>query len=139
MWIFSWRSRRNRLGTLTNRGMRLGHPGRGAAAGIAAIGGACILAIVQRLLQFGEFQKGEAACNSSNSSAPFDDVIKARTQTVLGNIMVAQGHAAEALEMRRQALDTARKIGSQKDVIGALENLANLVDLRQLDGGAPLF
>ncbi len=74
----------------------------------------------------GEFQKGEAACNSSKNSAPFDDEITARTQTVLGSIMLAQGHDTEAMEMRRQALDTARKIGSQKDVIGALLNLANL-------------
>jgi class 3 adenylate cyclase/tetratricopeptide (TPR) repeat protein len=78
----------------------------------------------------GEFQKGEAACNSSDSSAPFDNEIKARTQTVLANIMFAQGQTAEALEMRRQALDTARRIGSQKDVIGALHNLANVVDLQ---------
>ncbi|MFY9802319.1 MAG: tetratricopeptide repeat protein [Candidatus Acidiferrales bacterium] len=76
----------------------------------------------------GEFEKGEAACNSSSSSAPFDDEIKARTETVLGNIMLAQGHSTEAMEMRKQALDTARKIGSQKDVIGALINLANLMD-----------
>jgi tetratricopeptide (TPR) repeat protein len=75
----------------------------------------------------GEFQKGEAACNASSSAAPFDDVIKARTQTVLASIMLAQGHSAEALEMRRQALETARKIGSQKDIIGALMNLANLL------------
>ncbi|MFZ3329543.1 MAG: adenylate/guanylate cyclase domain-containing protein [Candidatus Acidiferrales bacterium] len=63
----------------------------------------------------GEFQKGEAACNSSKNSAPFDDEITARTQTVLSNIMLAQGRTLEALEMRQQALDTARKIGSQKD------------------------
>jgi tetratricopeptide (TPR) repeat protein len=74
----------------------------------------------------GEFQKGEEACNSSNSSAPFDDEIKARSQTVLANMMFAQGHVAEALEMRRQALETARKIGSRKDIVGALINLANL-------------
>jgi class 3 adenylate cyclase/tetratricopeptide (TPR) repeat protein len=74
-----------------------------------------------------EFQKGEAACNASSSAAPFDDVIKARTQTVLASIMLAQGHSAEALEMRRQALETARKIGSQKDIIGALMNQANLL------------
>jgi len=74
----------------------------------------------------GEFQKGEEACNSSNSSAPFDDEIKARSQTVLANMMFAEGHVAEALEMRRQALETARKIGSRKDIVGALINLANL-------------
>lgn len=84
----------------------------------------------------GEFQKGESACNASSSAAPFDDEIKARTQTVLGNIMLAQGHNTEAMEMRQQALDTARKIGSQKDVIGALVNLANLVDQEGNSSGA---
>ena len=84
----------------------------------------------------GEFQKGEAACDASRNSAPFDDEIKARTQTVLGNIMLAQGHNTEALEMRHQALDTAHKIGSQKDVIGALANLANLMDQEGNSSGA---
>jgi class 3 adenylate cyclase/tetratricopeptide (TPR) repeat protein/TolB-like protein len=74
----------------------------------------------------GEFQKGEEACNSSNGAAPFDDEIKARSQTVLANMMFAEGHVAEALEMRRQALETARRIGSRKDIVGALINLANL-------------
>jgi tetratricopeptide (TPR) repeat protein len=78
----------------------------------------------------GEFEKGVAACQQSIAAAPFGLQITARTQTVLANIMLAQGHATEALEMRRQALDAARKIGSQKDVIGALNNLANLVDLQ---------
>src|SRR5262245_34448847 len=30
--------------------------------------------------------------------------------------------------MRGQALETARKIGSQKDIVGALQNLANVLD-----------
>ncbi len=75
----------------------------------------------------GEYQKGEAACNSSNGAAPFDDEIKARSQTVWANIMEARGNIPEALSMRRQALDTARKLGSQKDVIGALQNLADML------------
>jgi class 3 adenylate cyclase/tetratricopeptide (TPR) repeat protein/TolB-like protein len=76
----------------------------------------------------GEFAKAEDACDHSNRSAPFDDVIKARSQTVWATVMEAQGKTGEALQMRRQVLDTARKIGSQKDVVGALQNLANLVD-----------
>jgi tetratricopeptide (TPR) repeat protein len=75
----------------------------------------------------GEYQKGEAACNSSNGAAPFDDEIKARSQTVWANIMEARGNIPEALSMRRQALDTARKLGSQKDMIGALQNLADML------------
>jgi class 3 adenylate cyclase/tetratricopeptide (TPR) repeat protein/TolB-like protein len=75
----------------------------------------------------GKFQEGEAACNESNRAAPFDDVIKARSQTVWANIMEAEGNIPEALNMRRQALESARKIGSQKDIIGALQNLADMV------------
>ena len=76
----------------------------------------------------GEFQSGESACVESTASAPFDDVIKARSQTVLANIMQAEGKIPEALEMHGQALETARKIGSQKDIVGALQNLANVLD-----------
>jgi class 3 adenylate cyclase/tetratricopeptide (TPR) repeat protein len=75
----------------------------------------------------GEYEKGEAACNSSNGAAPFDDEIKARSQTVWANIMEARGNIPEALNMRRQALETARKLGSQKDIIGALQNLADML------------
>jgi len=74
----------------------------------------------------GELDKAITACQQSAMAAPFALEIEARTKTVQATIMLAQGHPAEALEMRRQALETARKIGSQKDVIGALLNLANL-------------
>jgi class 3 adenylate cyclase/tetratricopeptide (TPR) repeat protein len=78
------------------------------------------------LQALGELQKAMIACQQSAMAAPFALEIEARTKTVQATIMLAQGHAAEALEMRRQNLETARKIGSQKDVIGALMNLANL-------------
>lgn len=78
----------------------------------------------------GEFNKGEAACDQSNRAAPADDLIKARSQTDLANIYKEQGRINEAIHMHENALDTARKIGSQKDVAGALQNLANLVDLQ---------
>jgi eukaryotic-like serine/threonine-protein kinase len=78
----------------------------------------------------GELDKGVTACQQSAAAAPFALLITARSQTVLASILLAQGQATEALELRRQALDNARKIGSQKDVIGALDNLANLVDLQ---------
>jgi class 3 adenylate cyclase/tetratricopeptide (TPR) repeat protein len=76
----------------------------------------------------GQFQDGEAACEASHSSAPFDDDIAARSDTVWASILQAQGKNTEALEMRRKALETARKIGSQKDVVGALQNLGDLLD-----------
>jgi eukaryotic-like serine/threonine-protein kinase len=76
----------------------------------------------------GEFQKGETACDDSNRSAPFDDIIRARSQTVWANIMESEGKIPEALSMRHQALDTARNIGSQKDIIGALQNLGDMLN-----------
>ena len=74
----------------------------------------------------GVLQKAMEACQKSTAAAPAALEIEARTKSVEATIMVAQGQMADAMEMRRQALDTARKIGSQKDVIGSLLNLANL-------------
>jgi class 3 adenylate cyclase/tetratricopeptide (TPR) repeat protein len=81
------------------------------------------------LFALGELPKAMEACQKSTAAAPFALEIEARTKTVEASILLAQGQAADALEMRRQALDTARKIGSQKDVTGALMNLANLMDM----------
>jgi class 3 adenylate cyclase/tetratricopeptide (TPR) repeat protein len=81
------------------------------------------------LVDQGDLKKAEAACNESVKSAPFDLQSMARAQTVLSNIMVAQGNTSAALAMRKEILDNARKIGSQKDIIGALDHLANLLDL----------
>jgi class 3 adenylate cyclase/tetratricopeptide (TPR) repeat protein len=78
------------------------------------------------LKALGELPKAMTACQQSAAAAPFALEIEARTKTVQASIILAQGQPAEALEMRRQVLETARKIGSQKDVIGALMNLANL-------------
>jgi class 3 adenylate cyclase/tetratricopeptide (TPR) repeat protein len=78
------------------------------------------------LFALGELPKAMEACQKSTAAAPSALEIEARTKTVEASILLAQGQAADALEMRRQTLDTARKIGSQKDVIGALMNLANL-------------
>ena len=76
----------------------------------------------------GELRDAETACNQSMQAAPFDEEMKARSMTGLANILEAEGKTREALDMRRQILETARKIGSQKDIIGALQNLADLVD-----------
>lgn len=80
------------------------------------------------LFSLGDLPKAETACQQSAMAAPFALEIAARSSTVMASIMIAEGKTAEALEMRKQALDTARKIGSQKDIIGALANLANLLD-----------
>jgi class 3 adenylate cyclase/tetratricopeptide (TPR) repeat protein len=78
------------------------------------------------LYALGDLEKAMAACQKSTAMAPFAMVIEARTKTVEARIMVAQGRTTEALEMHQQALDIARKIGSEKDAIGALMNLANI-------------
>jgi tetratricopeptide (TPR) repeat protein/TolB-like protein len=80
------------------------------------------------LYNMGELENAENACNQSMLAAPFDEEMKARSMTGLANILEAEGKTREALDMRRQILATARKIGSQKDIIGALQNLADLVD-----------
>src|SRR5208282_3845325 len=72
------------------------------------------------LYNMGEFANAENACNQSMLAAPFDEEMKARSMTGLANILEAEGKTREALDMRRQILETARKIGSQKDIIGAL-------------------
>jgi class 3 adenylate cyclase/tetratricopeptide (TPR) repeat protein len=74
----------------------------------------------------GDLQKAMLACQQSAAAAPFALEIEARTKSMQARILVAQGQTAEAQEMFRQVLETAGKIGSQKDVIGALMNLANL-------------
>ena len=82
------------------------------------------------LFALGELPKAKEACQQSMLADPLALEIEARTKTVLSNIMLAQGKTADTLELRQQALDTARKIGSQKDVIGALDHLANVVDVQ---------
>ena len=91
------------------------------------------------LLSQGDQKGAEAACmqasQAANSSAGRQ--VQARSATVLANIRVLQGRNSEALELRRQALGTAREIGSRKDIIGALINLANLQRSQgQLDDAA---
>lgn len=91
------------------------------------------------LLAQGNQKGAEAACmqasQAANSSAGRQ--VQARSATVLANIRVVQGRNAEALELRRQALGTAREIGSRKDILGALVNLANLQQSQgQLDDAA---
>jgi eukaryotic-like serine/threonine-protein kinase len=78
------------------------------------------------LYALGDLQKAMAACQQSTVADPSALETEARTKTMEARILLDQGHTADALEMHRLALDIARKIGSQKDVIGALMNLANL-------------
>jgi len=80
------------------------------------------------LLGLGQLKDAEAACSQANHFSDFSggQQVKARSSTVLANVMVAQGMMSEAMGLRQQALGLARQIGSKKDIIGALMNLANL-------------
>lgn len=80
------------------------------------------------LLELGELETAAAACSKASQISEFagGEKIKARSITVLASIMEKQGKISEAMELRRQALVLARQIGSKKDIIGALINLANL-------------
>ena len=105
-----------------------GRGGTGEATGFPAAGGEGLLAVVQRAVQHGRTGERGNRVQPSMQAAPFDEEMKARSMTGLANILEAEGKTREALDMRRQILETARKIGSQKDIIGALQNLADLVD-----------
>jgi tetratricopeptide (TPR) repeat protein len=78
------------------------------------------------LFAMGQLPQAMVSCQKATDAAPFALEIEARTKTVEASIMVAQGQTADALEMRQQALATARQVGSNKDTIGALMNLANI-------------
>lgn len=78
------------------------------------------------LFNMGQLPQAMAACQKAADAAPFALEIEARTKTVEASILLDQGQSADALEMRQQALATAREVGSNKDIIGALMNLANI-------------
>ena len=79
------------------------------------------------LLELGDLANAETACSKANQISDFagGHQIKARSLTVLASVMEKQGKIPEAIEDRKEALRIARDIGSKKDMIGALMNLAN--------------
>lgn len=77
--------------------------------------------------RLGDAAKAKSACESAEVAfADVGDLMgRARSLTRTANILVNQGEAQQALELRKRALQVARQIGSQKDVSGALINLGN--------------
>ena len=73
----------------------------------------------------GEFDGAQAACGQSQTiaNATNYELLIARTHAVLGNVAMAKGNFGEAIAAEQKALEIARKIGSQRDAIGALQNL----------------
>lgn len=84
------------------------------------------------LLGLGDQKGAEAACSRANTGSDISggQQVKARSLTVLATILETNGRNSEAMELRQEALSIARKIGSRKDIIGAVINIANL-DLTQ--------
>ncbi|HTB16634.1 MAG TPA: tetratricopeptide repeat protein, partial [Bryobacteraceae bacterium] len=80
------------------------------------------------LLGLGDQKGAEASCQRANTGSDISggQQVKARSLTVLASILESDGRGSEAMELRQEALGIARKIGSRKDIIGALSNLANL-------------
>jgi serine/threonine protein kinase/tetratricopeptide (TPR) repeat protein len=80
------------------------------------------------LFALGDPKSAEAACRQGSQIADYDggQQMKARNLTVLSRILQTEGQEAQALELREQALQIVRQIGSRKDIIGALMNLADI-------------
>jgi tetratricopeptide (TPR) repeat protein/TolB-like protein len=81
------------------------------------------------LFALGQLKDAETACRQGSQTADYDSgqQVRARNLTILSEIMKSEGQDAQAMEFRKQALAIARQIGSRKDIIGALMNLANLL------------
>ena len=79
------------------------------------------------MASLGEASGAQAACRQSVALAqPVGDLLLvARGFTILGRIAEAQGDPNQGLEQHRHALEYARKIGSRRDITGALINIAN--------------
>jgi eukaryotic-like serine/threonine-protein kinase len=80
------------------------------------------------LLDLGNLGDAQAACEQGRQSADYagGQQVKARILTVLATIMKNEGHESQAMELRQEALRIVRQIGSRKDIIGALMNVADL-------------
>jgi class 3 adenylate cyclase/tetratricopeptide (TPR) repeat protein len=80
------------------------------------------------LLGLGDLKAAEKACQNSSEEADMaaGRQIKARAQSVLGRVMQREGQLPQALELHKSALSTAKDIDSEKDIIGALLNIAEV-------------
>src|SRR5437660_3568581 len=77
----------------------------------------------------GEAPGAQVACRQSIELAkPVGDLLLvARAFTILGLVAGTQGDPKQSLEQHRQALEFARKIGSRRDITGALTNIGNVL------------
>jgi tetratricopeptide (TPR) repeat protein len=79
------------------------------------------------MASLGDLAGAESACRSSVEQAqPVGDLLLvARGFTILGRVAEARGDSTQRLQQHRQALQFASKIGSRRDMVGALINIAN--------------
>ncbi|HEY4879794.1 MAG TPA: protein kinase [Candidatus Acidoferrales bacterium] len=81
------------------------------------------------LVNLGDSTAAKSACEKARDAAKAvnDPLLQARSLTGLGYALSDQGNAAQALECHKQALQLVRGIGAQRDIAGALKNIANLM------------
>ncbi len=79
------------------------------------------------LARLGRLKDAETACGHARQLAEETGaaLMRARALTTLASVKAHEGDAAAALALRRQVLPIAQGIGSRRDIIGALANLAN--------------
>lgn len=79
------------------------------------------------LTALGQLEEAKGVCEKANTEANFAAAqkVRARTLTVLANVMLKEGQLSGAMENQKQILEIARSIGSEKDIVGALLGLAN--------------
>ena len=82
------------------------------------------------LRTLGEPEKAKLACEESRGiSRELDDKLGiARADTILGTIQYDKNDLEGAKRLYQEALDNVEQIGAQKDVSGALNNLAMVLD-----------
>jgi serine/threonine protein kinase/tetratricopeptide (TPR) repeat protein len=81
------------------------------------------------LVNLGDAAAAKSACEKARDAAKAvqDPLLEARSLTGLGYALSDQGDTTQALECHKQALQLVRGIGAQRDIAGALLNIANLM------------
>jgi tetratricopeptide (TPR) repeat protein/TolB-like protein len=79
-------------------------------------------------VNLGDAAAAKSACEKARDSAKAvqDPLLEARSLTGLGNAVGNAGDITQALEYHKQALRLVRGIGAQRDIAGALLNIASL-------------
>lgn len=80
------------------------------------------------LVNQGDFSAANQACEESRDAATSvqDPLLQARSFTGLGNAYALAGQITDALKCHNQALEITKAIGAQRDMAGAMLNIADL-------------